>query len=212
MTADLAADIPTAVYRLFDADGVLLYVGMTNDLSRRMADHARDREWWPKVHRKTAAWYPSRERAAVAELIAIEKEAPLHNGTRFWEAEQVPFGVPGRVRSPSQKRRERLPHCTGERPGYRQIAAILTSRVNGGDYPLGSRLPSRRDLALEFGVATLTMERALGLLADDGLIRASRGSGTQVVNVLPATPLTELERIDRLEADMAAVKKRLGMG
>ncbi|AVG23462.1 GntR family transcriptional regulator [Pontimonas salivibrio] len=45
---------------------------------------------------------------------------------------------------------------------------------------MGSRLPAERQLAEEFGVSVMTVRHALGVLADDGWVRRSAGSGTFV--------------------------------
>ena len=37
------------VYRLYDAERNLLYVGMTSNLKRRLQHHSSQREWWPDV-------------------------------------------------------------------------------------------------------------------------------------------------------------------
>lgn len=69
----------TALYRLFDADGKLLYVGIADDPHRRWVQHARDKAWWPEVTKKTADWFDSRSEAGEAEIKAIREELPLHN-------------------------------------------------------------------------------------------------------------------------------------
>ena len=69
----------TALYRLYDATGALLYVGITTSLKVRMAQHAADKSWWPEVTRKTVTWCDDRAEAAKAELVAIRAERPLHN-------------------------------------------------------------------------------------------------------------------------------------
>jgi predicted GIY-YIG superfamily endonuclease len=73
---------PTAVYRLYAADGTLLYAGITHHLALRMAQHEASQPWWPLVTRKTMMWYGSREAAAIAEEIAISTEQPQHNEVR----------------------------------------------------------------------------------------------------------------------------------
>ncbi|MFD3762092.1 GIY-YIG nuclease family protein [Streptomyces sp. NPDC058622] len=37
---------PTAVYRLYDAEERLLYVGITMNVKQRFADHQRLKFWW----------------------------------------------------------------------------------------------------------------------------------------------------------------------
>jgi GntR family transcriptional regulator len=65
-------------------------------------------------------------------------------------------------------------------PPSRQIAASLRDRIASGEYPPGSQLPSITDLAGEFGVATNTVRKALGILRDEGLIESVAGYGTFV--------------------------------
>lgn len=73
------APVPTALYRLHDHDGELLYVGISDDLERRWKDHAKDKLWWPDVASKSAEWLPTRHRALAAEAKAIRTERPRYN-------------------------------------------------------------------------------------------------------------------------------------
>lgn len=68
-----------AVYRCYNAAGVLLYVGLTSDLTQRLADHARLKPWWHEVNEVTQTLYLTRSDAEVAEAIAIRDESPQHN-------------------------------------------------------------------------------------------------------------------------------------
>jgi len=69
----------TAVYRLFDDEGALLYVGIADHIGRRWDQHAVAQPWWPQVQRQTVTWFPSRGDAADAEIQAIRSEHPVHN-------------------------------------------------------------------------------------------------------------------------------------
>ncbi|MFF8840492.1 GIY-YIG nuclease family protein [Streptomyces sp. NPDC015130] len=71
----------TALYRFFDAESRLLYVGITSRLRVRMTEHARDYAgtWWPEVDKRSVDWYPTRTDAGQAERTAIKDEQPLHN-------------------------------------------------------------------------------------------------------------------------------------
>jgi predicted GIY-YIG superfamily endonuclease len=80
--ADEVAD-PTFLYRLFDADGALLYVGITRTLDRRMQQHALKQPWWPEVAKTVTTEYRTRAQAARAEHAAIEAENPRHNAMRL---------------------------------------------------------------------------------------------------------------------------------
>ncbi|MGW1949993.1 GIY-YIG nuclease family protein [Streptomyces sp. NPDC001940] len=72
----------TALYRLFDEVGALLYVGITNDLEVRWSYHARQKAWWPEVHRRTVEWKTTRAEAETAEAAAIGREVPRWNVIR----------------------------------------------------------------------------------------------------------------------------------
>ena len=71
----------TAVYRLYDAGGALLYVGAAVDPPARWKYHAANAPWWPEVQRQTIDWYPDRPAALAAEETAICAERPRHNIT-----------------------------------------------------------------------------------------------------------------------------------
>lgn len=66
------------VYRMFDATGRLLYVGMTGELGKRLSSHA-DKVWFLAVTTITFERHPGYAEAALAEQEAISTESPLHN-------------------------------------------------------------------------------------------------------------------------------------
>jgi len=67
------------LYRFFDAEGVLLYVGITHDLSMRFSTHSVERWWWGQWAYSTVVRYYSRAALEAAERRAIKSEKPLHN-------------------------------------------------------------------------------------------------------------------------------------
>ncbi len=69
----------------------------------------------------------------------------------------------------------------GETPVYRQLAEILRAQIERGEIPAGRPLPSIKTLAQEHGIARGSVERAVKILKDDGLIRTSAGRGLFVV-------------------------------
>lgn len=76
----------TALYRLSDSEGRLLYVGIAFEPKVRWASHASEKAWWPDVAERTVEWHESRTAAAAAEIVAIREEKPLYN-VRDSEAE-----------------------------------------------------------------------------------------------------------------------------
>lgn len=67
------------LYRFFNAEGVLLYVGITYDLSMRFSTHSVERWWWGQWAYSTVVRYHSRAALEAAERKAIKSEKPLHN-------------------------------------------------------------------------------------------------------------------------------------
>lgn len=76
---DTGVNIPTALYFWYDADGALLYIGITGDLATRQSSHAKRSSWAEFAARSTVQRYPSRSAAEAAEKAAIEAERPLFN-------------------------------------------------------------------------------------------------------------------------------------
>ena len=64
---------------------------------------------------------------------------------------------------------------------YVQLADDLAKRMSSGEFPPGSRLPSEAELAESYGVAKMTVRRALDVLRERGLIRTLHGRGSVVV-------------------------------
>lgn len=67
------------VYRVYDADERLLYIGVTVDLKNRLRVHGYQSPWYVDAARVDAESFPDRPTAFDAEAYAIREEAPLHN-------------------------------------------------------------------------------------------------------------------------------------
>ena len=65
---------------------------------------------------------------------------------------------------------------SGDRAIYVQIAEQVKLRIIAGIYPVGTRLPSVRELAAEASVNPNTMQRALSDLEREGLLYSERTS------------------------------------
>ncbi len=79
---------PTALYRLFDIDDDLLYVGISKYPWYRWTQHAAEKPWWPEVKGREFDWYITREEATEAEAQAIWLELPRYNIARPVSAEE----------------------------------------------------------------------------------------------------------------------------
>jgi DNA-binding FadR family transcriptional regulator len=60
---------------------------------------------------------------------------------------------------------------------YRQIADQLRALIERGEFPVGTRLPPERDLALKMGVSRPSVREALIALEVEGLVEVRMGSG-----------------------------------
>ncbi|MDR3709707.1 MAG: GntR family transcriptional regulator [Capsulimonadaceae bacterium] len=65
-------------------------------------------------------------------------------------------------------------------PSHIAVANRIRARINSGDYAPGELLPGRRQLEAEYCAGTNTMQRAIQMLADTGLVRTEYGRGTFV--------------------------------
>jgi len=63
---------------------------------------------------------------------------------------------------------------------FEQLATILRRRIGNREYPPGSKMPPFLRLQEEFGLASMTVRRAVHVLADEGLLIVKPGRGTYV--------------------------------
>lgn len=67
------------LYRMFDAQGVLLYIGKTINFFRRIDNHGRDKAWLKDVVNITCENYDTHRELLTAERSAIRAEKPFYN-------------------------------------------------------------------------------------------------------------------------------------
>lgn len=94
----------TALYRLYDGDGRLLYVGIAKDPEKRLRAHrwGPDRaDWRHDIATQSVEWRDTREEAEAAEIAAIRSELPLHNRRHHPAYDDAPWS--------SRSRRARKP-------------------------------------------------------------------------------------------------------
>ena len=92
---------------------------------------------------------------------------------------------------------------------YRAIAEELRERIDGGLYPVGSKLPSIAALMKEFDVKGLnTVRDAQQMLANEGLLRSEQGVGVWVM-AKTAEPRTTLQILDDLRQAQSALGRAI---
>ena len=85
-------------------------------------------------------------------------------------------------------------------PKYAQVIEELRRRIESGEYPPGSLLPSEHQLTEEFQIARPTVVRALRVLRQDGWIETQQGKGS-FVRGRPALAGLESARHGQAELD-----------
>ena len=69
----------TALYRHYDKDDVLLYIGISLSAVARLKQHQSSSRWFYDTAIMTIEWFDSVEQAREEELCAIKNESPIYN-------------------------------------------------------------------------------------------------------------------------------------
>src|ERR1700759_5516602 len=81
---------------------------------------------------------------------------------------------------------------------WRQVADGIERGIANGTYATGEKLPGETEIAETYRVNRHTVRRALATLAERGLVRAERGSGTYVEAAKLAYPLRSRTRFSEI--------------
>lgn len=66
------------------------------------------------------------------------------------------------------------------RPPYQQVAHAIRTAILSRTFEPGEKLPSLNELSVRYGVARMTVQQAMRVLRDEGLIVSRQGSGVFV--------------------------------
>jgi hypothetical protein len=168
---------PTAVYRLWDSQGQLLYVGLSHSPRERYVQHEGDKLWWPTVQRRHETWYDTRKEAEAAERVAIGNEAPLYNRTDQNGATCLPH---------------RSLNADARIESSRAILSVLEADLRAGIYPRNRLLPMPVEMGRHYGHAARHVVAALNELQHKGLVH--RVSSNRYVLTTPGHPIEETAR------------------
>lgn len=80
--ADTRASLPHHLYRHFDKNGALLYVGISLSAFGRAAQHRMGSRWFNAVKSMTIEAFPTRKAARRAEIATQQTERPLFKHRR----------------------------------------------------------------------------------------------------------------------------------
>ncbi|MGE7204995.1 FadR/GntR family transcriptional regulator [Sphingomonas sp. NPDC019816] len=97
---------------------------------------------------------------------------------------------------------------------YERVARAISARILSGEYGVGQRLPSERDLAQAHSVSRPTVREAIIALELDGLVEVRMGSGVYVIAATPSSghagetdigPFELLEARRAIESEVCAL-------
>lgn len=100
------------------------------------------------------------------------------------------------------------------RPPYQQLADMLRGGIQRGEFPPGSQLPSITELAERYEVAKGTVQAALRVLRESGLVVARHGKGVFVrtdanVGEPEATMSTVVRHVQNLTTHVERLTERV---
>lgn len=135
----------TAVYRFFDANDELLYLGVTHDIQQRWGTHERIQPWWLDVARREFVWYDTRAEAEQIEVAATAVEKPRYDrsGRRTTGGE-----VDRRLDAETER-----------------AVQVVSADIDNGTYPLWRVLPSYGALSAKHRIPVIGITRGLTRLA-----------------------------------------------
>jgi transcriptional regulator with XRE-family HTH domain/predicted GIY-YIG superfamily endonuclease len=138
-------DEQTAVYRIYDAEDALLYIGISNSFGRRWTEHAKVQPWWPLRRKQIVTWCDSRKDAEDAEEAAIQAEAPRYNVMHARKIRQARANRwlrrPGGLADALYRMRQ-----TSGLAGYELASNCDWHRTKVSRLESGRRMPSPEDL------------------------------------------------------------------
>ena len=65
-------------------------------------------------------------------------------------------------------------------PLYIQVASVLRTRIQSGQWGVGEKISTLEELEREFEVARVTVRQAVDILREEGMLQARQGLGTFV--------------------------------
>lgn len=102
-------------------------------------------------------------------------------------------------------------------PIYVQIHDEIKEAIDAGRWSAGERIPSERELSLQFNVSRMTLRQSVILLVDEGYLERRIGSGTFVAtkrvqeNLDSASSFTEMMDAAGKKASSQVINYKIGL-
>ncbi len=76
-------------------------------------------------------------------------------------------------------------------PLYLSLYQLLRTKIESGDYPVGSKLPTEMQIARQYNVSRVTSRHALDRLAEEGYIQRYAGKGSYILSRTAVPPAAQ---------------------
>lgn len=86
-------------------------------------------------------------------------------------------------------------------PLYVRLASLFRDRIVSGAWPVGKQIGTLPTLQAEYGVARATVQQAVRILSEEGLLSSERGRGTFVIKASSSERKEPKPSYDLLELD-----------
>lgn len=100
---------------------------------------------------------------------------------------------------------------SNDKPIFLQLADIIKSDIISGKFKTTEKLPSVREFAFIYQVNPNTVQKALQILEDEGLILTDRTNGKFVAENLETIELQKLKIIQKEVESFVEKMKKLGL-
>lgn len=87
-------------------------------------------------------------------------------------------------------------------PLYVQLIQELEAKISEGILTPEARLPSESELSKQYGVSIITVRKAVGSLAEKGLVEKKQGKGTYVTKKKYTRDMKTFRALQSCAADM----------
>ncbi|VVD61591.1 GntR family transcriptional regulator [Pandoraea eparura] len=81
-----------------------------------------------------------------------------------------------------------------DNPKHVAMAGRITARIQAGEWPVGSLLPSEQVLCEQLGLSRYALREVAGVLERTGIVSRQQGIGTRVISDRPASHYTQTMR------------------
>jgi hypothetical protein len=157
----MSAPERTALYRLYDIEHDLLYIGISRQPTKRFREHEHSQRWWHTVEYVDLTWFNSFNEARAAEKAAHWSERPPYNGLGHsglgWDGPAAKYD---------------------DSADFAAIRGLILEALRAGTYKPGQHLWAMT-LSRQLGYSRMTTDRAMGSLAKAGHL-ISRDAGFTV--------------------------------